>query len=138
MSKIALLVALMAALGTFFVASRLIGAADSPSIALMGQVSSEKEGPMEGVLVGAKKDGSTITINVVSDDKGRYSFPIFQTGAWPLFPQNSRRGIRTGWPQDNRCCLRDSNNSGHQTPPNQESRLPIDQCGVGRERAWDR
>ena len=96
MSKIALLVALMAALGTFFVASRLIGAADSPSIALMGQVSSEKEGPMEGVLVGAKKDGSTITINVVSDDKGRYSFPIFEAEAWPLFPENSRRRV-TNW-----------------------------------------
>jgi streptogramin lyase len=80
MSKIALLAALVAALGTFFVASRLIDAADAPNVALMGQVSSEKEGPMEGVLVGAKKDGSTITINVVSDDKGRYSFPISKLG----------------------------------------------------------
>ena len=80
MSKIALLAALAAALGTFFVASRLIDAADAPNVALMGQVSSEKEGPMEGVLVGAKKDGSTITINVVSDDQGRYSFPISKLG----------------------------------------------------------
>ena len=80
MSKIALLAALVAALGTFFVASRLINAADAPNVALMGQVSSEKEGPMEGVLVGAKKDGSTITINVVSDDQGRYSFPISKLG----------------------------------------------------------
>ncbi len=30
---------------------------------------------MEGVVVGAKQDGSTITIDVFSDDKGRYSFP---------------------------------------------------------------
>ena len=30
---------------------------------------------MEGVLVSAKKDGSTITTTVVSDDKGHYSFP---------------------------------------------------------------
>lgn len=30
---------------------------------------------MEGVLVTAKKDGGTIAITVVSDDKGRYSFP---------------------------------------------------------------
>ena len=30
---------------------------------------------MEGVLVSAKKAGSTITITVVSDDEGRYSFP---------------------------------------------------------------
>ena len=30
---------------------------------------------MEGVLVTAKKDGSTIAITVVTDDKGQYSFP---------------------------------------------------------------
>jgi virginiamycin B lyase len=43
--------------------------------ALSGQVSSAKEGPMEGVIVSAKKDGSTITVSVVSDDKGHFSFP---------------------------------------------------------------
>ncbi|HWA50692.1 MAG TPA: hypothetical protein VG742_20655, partial [Dongiaceae bacterium] len=37
--------------------------------------SSAKEGLMEGVLVSAKADGSTITVTVVSDDKGRYAFP---------------------------------------------------------------
>jgi streptogramin lyase len=45
------------------------------SAALSGQVSSEKEGAMEGVLVSAKKDGSTITTTVVSDAKGQFSFP---------------------------------------------------------------
>src|SRR5437879_11438091 len=30
---------------------------------------------MEGVLVSAKKAGSTITITVVSDKEGRYGFP---------------------------------------------------------------
>ena len=30
---------------------------------------------MEGVLVSAKKEGSTITTTVVSDDKGQFSFP---------------------------------------------------------------
>ncbi len=43
--------------------------------ALTGQVSSQKEGPMEGVVIGAKQEGSTITVNVTSDDKGRFSFP---------------------------------------------------------------
>ncbi|HTM13541.1 MAG TPA: carboxypeptidase regulatory-like domain-containing protein [Bryobacteraceae bacterium] len=52
------------------------GRADtSPSIAVSGVVSSAEEGPMEGVLVGAKKAGSTITITVVSDEHGRYRFP---------------------------------------------------------------
>jgi virginiamycin B lyase len=43
--------------------------------ALSGTVSSAEEGAMEGVLVRAKKAGSTITVTVVSDAKGRYSFP---------------------------------------------------------------
>src|SRR4051812_41200843 len=43
--------------------------------ALTGTVSSTDEGNMEGVLVSAKKEGSTITTTVVSDDKGNYSFP---------------------------------------------------------------
>src|SRR5713101_77792 len=43
--------------------------------ALVGQVASTEEGPMEGVIVSAKKDGSTITVSVISNDQGRYSFP---------------------------------------------------------------
>ena len=43
--------------------------------ALSGEVSSAKEGVMEGVVVSARKDGSTITVSVVSDDKGHFSFP---------------------------------------------------------------
>jgi virginiamycin B lyase len=43
--------------------------------ALAGQISSADEGPMEGVLVSAKKVGSTITVSVVSDSQGHYGFP---------------------------------------------------------------
>ena len=43
--------------------------------ALSGQVSSAEDGAMEGVLVSARRDGSTITTTVVSDDKGHYAFP---------------------------------------------------------------
>ncbi len=43
--------------------------------ALAGQVTSTEEGPMEGVLVTAKKTGSTIATTVVSDAQGRYRFP---------------------------------------------------------------
>jgi virginiamycin B lyase len=43
--------------------------------ALSGQVTSTEEGPMEGVLVSAKRTGSTVTITVVSDAQGRYVFP---------------------------------------------------------------
>ncbi|HEY6720820.1 MAG TPA: carboxypeptidase regulatory-like domain-containing protein, partial [Burkholderiales bacterium] len=40
-----------------------------------GRVRSVDEGPMEGVLVGARKAGSTITTTVVSDSDGSFDFP---------------------------------------------------------------
>jgi streptogramin lyase len=49
-------------------------AAQAP-VALTGVVSSPDAPAMEGVLVSAKRAGSTITITVVSDPQGRYSFP---------------------------------------------------------------
>jgi virginiamycin B lyase len=45
------------------------------SIALSGKVSSAEEGAMEGVLISAKRAGSTITTTVVSDAQGHYQFP---------------------------------------------------------------
>jgi streptogramin lyase len=50
-------------------------AALAQGVALSGQVSSAEEGVMEGVLVSAKRAGSTITVTVVTDKDGRYSFP---------------------------------------------------------------
>ena len=47
----------------------------SAQTALSGLVSSNEEGPMEGVLVSAKKEGATITTTVVTDQQGRYGFP---------------------------------------------------------------
>jgi streptogramin lyase len=58
----------------FFTASGAFAQGTAQS-ALAGSVSSSGEAAMEGVLVSAKKDGSTVTITVVSDNKGRYSFP---------------------------------------------------------------
>jgi virginiamycin B lyase len=50
--------------------------AETPApMALTGRVTSDAAGAMEGVLVSAKKAGSTITITVVSDEEGRYRFP---------------------------------------------------------------
>ena len=75
LKRIFLVIAIaIVAASTFFVAHDYIGADTSPGIALTGQVSSAEEGPMEGVLVSAKKSNSTITITVVSDEKGRYHF----------------------------------------------------------------
>jgi len=47
-----------------------------PASALSGQVTSAEEGPMEGVVVSAKKDGSTISLSVVTNATGRFAFPI--------------------------------------------------------------
>jgi virginiamycin B lyase len=55
--------------------SGLQPAAAQGAAALSGVVSSAEEGAMEGVVVSAKKDGSTVTISVVTDATGHYSFP---------------------------------------------------------------
>jgi virginiamycin B lyase len=66
----------------------LPGRAQSASI-LTGHVSSAEEGPMEGVVVSAKKDGATFTVSVVTDKEGRYGFP-----AAKLEPGRYRLSIR--------------------------------------------
>src|SRR5215831_15700384 len=80
--KRALLLVAAAALIPGFIQARVwtLTAAAEPSIALTGRVSSIAEGAMEGVLVSAKKAGSTITITVVTDDRGVYRFPKAKLG----------------------------------------------------------
>ena len=48
---------------------------DQTSAAIAGQVSSQAEGAMEGVVVTAHKDGSIVSVSVTSDAKGHYAFP---------------------------------------------------------------
>src|SRR5581483_4292824 len=48
---------------------------------LSGKVSSPAEPVMEGVLIGAKKDGSNVTTIVVSDDKGNFRIPADRLSA---------------------------------------------------------
>src|SRR5205085_12109382 len=43
--------------------------------ALAGQVTADAEGVMEGVVVTARKAGAKLSISVVTDAQGRYSFP---------------------------------------------------------------
>src|SRR5713226_317235 len=69
-----------AAILLFVLSSRLRGADGSGRIALTGQVSSMEDGPMEGVLVSARQDGSTVTVTVVSDERGRFGFPATKVG----------------------------------------------------------
>jgi len=77
---------LLAGLSLFAFTALPIAAALAQSAALSGQVTSAEEGVMEGVLVSAKKAGSTVTVTVVSDKDGHYSFPAgkLQPGAYAL------------------------------------------------------
>src|SRR5579863_4455792 len=49
---------------------------DTPDLALSGRVTSSQEGAMEGVLVSAQRSGSPISVTVVTNEAGRYSFPV--------------------------------------------------------------
>src|SRR4026208_767010 len=49
--------------------------AQSPTASLTGVVSSDPEPRMEGVVVSAKRVGSTMTGSAISDAQGRYAFP---------------------------------------------------------------
>ena len=63
------------ALAAWFVGCAAPASAQGAPPALSGKIASDREGAMEGVLVSAKKPGSTITVTVVSDAKGDYAFP---------------------------------------------------------------
>jgi len=49
--------------------------ASAADAALTGKVTSAEEGAMEGVVVSARKEGSTIRISVITDAQGQFSFP---------------------------------------------------------------
>ena len=76
--RIILLIAIVSLVfAVSYSAPKSVSAAADPlgPAALVGQVTSQEEGPMEGVVVSAKKDGSTITVSVISDKQGHFSFP---------------------------------------------------------------
>jgi streptogramin lyase len=76
-----LLIATTAVATTAFVAMTVSPALAQDAAALSGTISSAKEAAMEGVVVSARKDGATITVSVISDDKGHFSFPASRLGA---------------------------------------------------------
>jgi streptogramin lyase len=54
--------------------------------ALSGQVTAAEAGAMEGVIVSARRDGTSVTISVVTDEHGHYGFPAgrLQSGHYAL------------------------------------------------------
>ena len=72
--------ALTGSLGVAFAAAPALF--DPPALAqtkaapaLSGKVASKEEGAMEGVVVSAKRQGSTIMVSVVTNKQGEYAFP---------------------------------------------------------------
>jgi len=61
-------------------------AAHAQDIALSGQVTSAEEGGMEGVIVSAKRNGSNVTVSVITNEQGRYAFPAarLEPGAYGI------------------------------------------------------
>jgi streptogramin lyase len=55
--------------------SASVPAYSATNVALTGQVSSQEEGAMEGVLVTARKAGASFTVTVVTNEQGLYAFP---------------------------------------------------------------
>jgi virginiamycin B lyase len=68
-------------LGLLVHAGMPTGALAQSAATLSGQATSAEEGPMEGVLVSAKRENSNITVTVVTDAKGHYAFPSNRLGA---------------------------------------------------------
>jgi virginiamycin B lyase len=62
-------------------ASYFVQAQSQPPVALTGKITTDAEGAMEGVVVSAKKAGSIVTVSVISDAQGRYSFPASRLAA---------------------------------------------------------
>ena len=103
--------------------------------AVTGQVSSEAEGAMEGVVVSAKKAGSTVTVSVISDAHGRYGFPGRTVGAGTVFAQGSRGRLRPCYSHKSGCRRRADRHRRSQTSKTQESRRPAQQCRMDDEHA---
>src|ERR1700694_5765718 len=77
----ALRTAVAAAVAAWLLMSAVSAGAPAAAPALNGKIVSDREGPMEGVLVSAKKPGTSITVTVVSDAKGDYAFPADRLGS---------------------------------------------------------
>ncbi|MGD0965700.1 MAG: carboxypeptidase regulatory-like domain-containing protein [Candidatus Acidiferrales bacterium] len=86
-TKMALLIVLTSPLAIVLqVGTRAARAQGQTLAALSGKITSQEEGAMEGVVVSAKKDGSTITVSVISDKQGHFAFPAsrLDTGHYVL------------------------------------------------------
>ena len=71
-----LIVAAGVAASIVYVASNSSTLRAQSGVALTGRVVSEEEGAMQGVVVTARREGSSISVSAVTDATGRYNFPV--------------------------------------------------------------
>lgn len=76
-ARLLLMIAILGVLGAALLIKKSY-AEGQTSVVLTGQVTSAEEGAMQGVLVSARKTGSTITTTVFTDEQGRYRFPALR------------------------------------------------------------
>ena len=102
--------------------------------ALAGQVTSAEEGPMEGVVVSAKKQGSTITVSVITDEQGRYSFPAnrLEPGEYAL--STRAVGYDLDGPRKTEIAARTGHDRRSQASQDPQSHPAAHQCRVDDER----
>ena len=100
MSRLSVIAGLVCLAGVADLSAASLSAAQQTGSALTGTVTAGPEA-LEGVLVSARKSGSTITVTVVSDKNGRYSFPAakLEPGAYAL------RGACPGIPEPHRAVV---------------------------------
>src|SRR5580692_8335575 len=65
----------------------VVPSAASADQLLTGSIASATGQKLDGVQVSAKKDGSTITTNVYTDQNGEYFFPAMADGKYQVWAQ---------------------------------------------------
>src|SRR6266566_2006296 len=101
-------------------------------VSLTGHIKSDDEGLMEGVAVNARRAGSNMTVTVISNAKGVYSFPQNRIEAG----QYSITVRAVGYDLASPVTVAVS----PQSPATQAARyiLAAHQCRMADERAWNR
>ena len=107
------------------------------SVALEGQVTSAEEGPMEGVLVSAKRADSTITITVVSDRQGRYRFPLSRLGPGRYGLRIRAVGYDLEGPDSTEIVAGRTVSADLKLRAARDLGLPADERGMACELSWD-
>ena len=107
----------------------------SAQTALTGKIASAEEATMEGVLVSAKKAGSTITTTVVSHADGAYQLPGRSAFARPLRHHHPCGGLRSRRAERGRYRGRDARDRRSQAHQDQEDPGAALQRRMDHERA---